>query len=56
MDTVPDRFLMPRIDELVDMVGCTQPKVFTCLDLMRGYHQVKMSKDSKHKTAGIWSC
>ena len=50
-NTIPDRFPMPRIDELVDMVGRTQPRVFTCLDLMRGYHQVKMSEDSKPKTA-----
>ena len=42
---------MPWIDELVDIVGQTQPKWFTCLDLMRGYHQVKMSEDSKPKTA-----
>ena len=50
-DTVPDRFKMPRIDELVDMVGRTKPKVFSSLDLMRGYHQVKIAEDSKHKTA-----
>ena len=42
---------MPWIDKLGDMVGHTQPKVFTYLDLIRGYHQVKMSKDSKHKSA-----
>ena len=49
-DTVPDKYPMPRIDELVDMVGRQQPTVFSSLDLMRGYHQVKMSEDSKHKT------
>ena len=27
-DTVPDRYSMPRIDELVDMVGHNQPTVF----------------------------
>ena len=50
-DTVPDKYPMPRIDELVDMVGRRQPTVFSSLDLMRGYHQVKMSEDAKHKTA-----
>ena len=50
-DTVPDKYPMPRIDELVDMVGHQQPTVFSSLDLMRGYHQVKMSEDSKDKTA-----
>ena len=50
-DTVPDRYPMPRIDKLVDMVGRNQPTVFFSLNLMRGYHQVKMAEDSKHKTA-----
>ena len=50
-DTVPNCFPVPRIDDHFDMIGRTQPNVFTCLDLMRGYNQVKMSKDSKHKTA-----
>ena len=48
---IPDRFSMPRIDELVDMVRYTQPKVFTCLDLTRGYHLVKMSEYLKPRTA-----
>ena len=50
-DTVPDCFPMPRIDELVEMVGRTKPRVFSSLDLMRGYHQVRMAEDSKHKMA-----
>jgi len=50
-DMVPDCFPMPRIDKLVDMVGRTKPKVFSSLDLMRDYHQVRMAEDSKHKTA-----
>ena len=45
-DTVPDRYPMPSTDEMVDMVGCNQPTVFSSLDLMRGYHQVKMAEDS----------
>ena len=31
-DMIPDQFPMPRIDGLVDMVRCTQPKVFTCFE------------------------
>ena len=50
-DTVPDKYPIPRIDELVDMVGRKQPTIFSSLDLMHGYHQVKMSDDDKHKTA-----
>ena len=33
-DTVLDRYPMPRIDELVDMVGPNQPTVISLLDLM----------------------
>ena len=51
-DTIPG-FPIPRIDELVDMVGRCKATVFTALDLMRGYHQVKMSDDDKEKTAFI---
>jgi len=50
-DMVPDCSPMPRIEELVDMVGYTKPKVFLSLDLMRDYHKVRMAEDSKHKTA-----
>ena len=50
-DIVPDKYPMPRIDELVDMVRRKQPTIFSSLDLMWGYHQVKMSEDDKHKTA-----
>lgn len=52
-DTIPDKYPIPRIDELIDMVGRNKPKVFTSLDLMRGYHQVKMAENSKHKTAFV---
>ena len=50
-NTVLDRYPIPRIDELVDMVGRNKPKVFSSLDSMRGYHQVRMADDSKQKTA-----
>ena len=50
-DTVPDRYPMPRVDELVDAIGRRQGKYFSTMDLMKGYHQVKMEDQSKHKTA-----
>ena len=52
-DTVQDRFPIPRIDELVDMVGRCKATVFSALDLMKGYHQVKMTQGDKEKTAFI---
>ena len=52
-DTIVDKYPIPRIDELIDLVGRSKPKIFTSLDLMRGYHQVKMDDDSKHKTAFV---
>lgn len=49
--TVADRYPIPHIDELVDMVGKKHAKVFSSLDLMKGYHQVKVEEKSKPKTA-----
>ena len=50
-DTVPDCFPIPRIDDLIDMVGQCKGKVFTTLDLMKGYNQIRMHSASKDKTA-----
>ena len=50
-DTVPDCYPIPRIDELVDIVGRRRATVFSALDLMKGYHQVQVEEDSKMKTA-----
>ena len=50
-DTIPDCFPMPRIDDLIDLVGRCKGKVFTTLDLMKGYHQIRMHSESKEKTA-----
>ena len=52
-DTVPDRYPLPRVDELIDAIGNQKEKYFSTLDLMRGYHQVKMEDKSKAKTAFI---
>jgi len=47
---------MLRIDELVDMAGCNKPKVFSSLDLMIDYHQVKMAEDSNIAILGSGEC
>ena len=49
--TVPDRYPIPRIDEIIDTIGRQKGTVFTSLDLMKGYHQVKVAEESKCKTA-----
>jgi len=48
-----DKYPIPRVDELNDMVERRKPRIFTSLDLMRGYHQVRMADDSRHKTAFV---
>ena len=53
-DTVMDKYQIPCIDELTDMVERSKPKVFTSLDLMGGSHQVRMDDRSKHRTAFVW--
>ena len=48
-DTIPDRYPLPRVDELIDAIGAHKAVYFTSLDLMRGYHQVKMMRNLRKK-------
>ena len=45
-DTVPDCFPIPQIDDLIDKAGRCKGKVFTTLDLMKGYHQIRVHSES----------
>ena len=49
--TTPNRWPLPRIDELLEQVR--EAKVFSLLDLRSGYHQVKLSQEDVPKTAFI---
>ena len=55
-DTITDRYPLPCVDELNDAIGVQMAVYFTTLDLMRGYHQVKITEESKAKTAFVCHC
>lgn len=44
-----DAYPMPRVDELLDRLGMA--RLFTTLDLTKGYWQIPLSAESKEKTA-----
>ena len=47
--TIPNRYPLPRIDDLLDrMQGA---KVFSSLDLLYAYHQIRLVDDDVVKTA-----
>lgn len=48
-NVIPDKFPLPRIDEILDHLG--RAKFFTTLDLMSGFHQIELEDDSKKVTA-----
>ena len=49
--TKPDKFLIPRIDDILDQLG--ESKYFSILDMASGYWQIKVSEESQEKTAFI---
>ncbi len=51
MPNVPDPFPMPRIDEMLDRIGCA--KYISTVDLTKGYWQVPLAVDSQKKTAFV---
>ena len=42
---------LPRIDEILERVGCQHPKFFGKMDLTNGYHQLPLAMESRKWTA-----
>ena len=49
--TKPDTFPLPRIDDLLDVLG--KARYFSTLDLASGFWQIRLDEDSKEKTAFV---
>lgn len=47
--TIPDRFPIPKIEEILDRIGRSQ--YFTTIDLVSGFHQIEIHPDDVEKTA-----
>lgn len=44
-----DKFPLPRIEDILDQLG--RAKYFSCLDLMSGFHQIELDRESRDITS-----
>lgn len=49
--TVPDRYPLPRLDDLIDLLA--NSRWYSCLDLMSGFWQIGICEADKHKTCFV---
>lgn len=47
--TIPDRFPLPNIADIIDQLG--KAKYFSVLDLVSGFHQIEIKPEDRYKTA-----
>ncbi len=47
------QFPLPRFEDVLDCIGQSKATVYSTLDCASGFWQIKMSEESKHKTAFI---
>lgn len=47
--TIPDRYPLPNIADIIDQLG--NSKYFTVLDLVSGFNQISLKEEDRHKTA-----
>ena len=46
---IADKYPLPRIDDILDNLG--KARFFSCIDLMSGFHQIELDKDSRDITS-----
>lgn len=47
--TIPDRYPLPNIADIIDQLG--KAKFFSVLDLVSGFHQIEIKPEDRYKTA-----
>ncbi len=51
---LPDRYPLPRVDDLIEGAGQGTVTHFSTMDLAKGFHQIEIEKDSQDKMAFVY--